>query len=273
MRLRVTCLASGSSGNCLLIQHEERAIIIDAGLSARKLVAALGERGIRPGCLEAILITHEHADHVAGADVMSRRFGAPVMCNRPTLDEIERRFGRVDSVTLNTGEPRTIGAFEVVSFPITHDAAQPVGYMVECAGSKVTIATDLGCVTPELMYPVANSDLIVIEANHDVERLLGGPYPQHLKRRILSDQGHLSNRQSAELIASALSSRPQTFWLAHLSRTNNTKTKAREGVTGYLAREGLAPRVLITDRDKPSLVWEPSSSAVQLSLFGNPTAS
>ena len=140
-------------------------------------------------------------------------------------------------------------------------------------GVRVTAMTDLGAMTPELVEPVSLSDLIVVEANHDTERLIAGPYPPHLKRRIMSDTGHLSNVQTAQLIASGHSSKPQTFWLAHLSRTNNTKTKAREGVREYLAREGLAPKILITDRDKPSLVWEPPETDVQLSLFGTPPRS
>lgn len=265
--LRVTCLASGSSGNCLLIQYDGRALLIDAGLSARKLATYLGERGVGPGMLDGILITHEHTDHVAGADLLSRRFEAPLISNPPTLAQLAARFGRVESRALLVGEVISVGEFEVGSFPVSHDAAQPVGYIVEAAGTRVALMTDLGSITPDVLAPVSRADLVVLEANHDVQRLVEGPYPAHLKRRILSERGHLSNGQAAELIAAALSSRPQTFWLAHLSRTNNTKTKAKQGVLGHLAREGLAPEVLVTDRDKPSLVWEPPTTDRQLSLF------
>ncbi len=267
--LRVTCLASGSSGNSILVEYNHRAILVDAGLSTRKLLALLGERGLRPGSLDGILLTHEHTDHTRGAEGVAVRMEAPLVGNAPTLDCVCLTGRSIEQVRFSTGEPVTLGGFEVSSFPVSHDAASPVGYLVDAGDIRVAVLTDLGSITPELIEPVSSADLVVLEANHETRRLIEGPYPQHLKRRILSDRGHLSNRQSAELIGMVLRSRPQTFWLAHLSRTNNTKREARTGVLSYLAGEGVAPEVLITDRDRPSLVWEPPSDDVQLSLFGS----
>jgi phosphoribosyl 1,2-cyclic phosphodiesterase len=237
------------------------ALLVDAGLSGRKLATELTARGVTPGRLGAVLVSHEHSDHVSGLDVLCRRYKTTVICNQPTLDEVRRRAPKLRYEVLSTGQARTVGSFEVCSFPTNHDAAEPVGYIVEADGARVTVATDLGCTAPGLVEAAEGSDLVVLEANHDVEQLVCGPYPAHLKRRILSERGHLSNIQAADIICNALNTRRQTYWLAHLSRTNNTKEKAREGVTGYLAREGLATTVLVTDRDRPSLVWESHAGA------------
>lgn len=223
---------------------------------------------MKPGCLDAVLITHEHIDHVAGADLISKRFSAPLAANSATLANFRKQTALLEFSLLSTGSTVTLGAFEVTSFPVSHDAVEPVGYAIECAGSRIAVMTDLGSVTPELREPVSCSDLVVLEANHDTERLVNGPYPQYLKRRILSETGHLSNVQTAELIGAALSSHPQTFWLAHLSRTNNTQKLARNGVLEHLSQQGLAPNVMVTSRDRPSLVWEPGTGDTQLSLFG-----
>ncbi|MDQ3854809.1 MAG: MBL fold metallo-hydrolase [Chloroflexota bacterium] len=266
--LRVTCLASGSSGNSLLIQLGDRAVLVDAGLSIRKLTSALVERGLGPGSLDAVLITHEHVDHIRSADLLSHRYEAPVLGNPATLRALRSELGPLDLREFATGSSTSAGVFEIASFPVSHDALDPVGYVISCGGVKVTVMTDLGDLTPELLEPVRTSSLVVLEANHDIQRLLDGPYPQRLKRRILSHLGHLSNRQSAELIAEGLSNRPQAFWLAHLSRTNNTRTQAVAEVRGFLAAHGLTADVKVTERDRPSLVWEPPRTDVQLSLFG-----
>jgi phosphoribosyl 1,2-cyclic phosphodiesterase len=225
---------------------------------------------MRPGALEAVLVTHEHSDHTSGLEVLCRRHAALVVCNPATLGALRTQTDCPRYLSLRTGEAVSVGPFEVASFPVSHDAAEPVGYTVEAGGSRVTALTDLGDVRPELVEPVGLADLVVLEANHDLERLWAGPYPQRLKRRITSDSGHLSNAQAAELILRAHSNRPQTFWLAHLSKTNNTRRLAGESVAGRLAREGLRKTVLVTERDRPSLVWEPGWDDGQLSLFGAP---
>ncbi len=257
--LKVTCLGSGSSGNSLLVQADGHALLVDAGLPGTRLASALKERGVNPGDLQAVLVSHEHSDHVSGLDVLCRRYGSPVIGNEHTLSHMRKRAPRLEYRVSPTGSARSAGHFEISSFPTNHDAADPVGYVVAAGGARVTVATDLGCETPELLEAASLSDLVVIEANHDVHQLLQGPYPAHLKRRILSERGHLSNNQTAEIICNALNTRRQTYWLAHLSRTNNTKDKAVQGVVRYLANEGLVTTVLVTERDRPSLVWESST--------------
>lgn len=267
--LRVACLASGSSGNSILIQSGDRALLVDAGLSGRKLLALLGERGLGRGALDGVLVTHEHTDHTSGARIVATRVEAPIVANDATLKALKREGTDAGSRVLGTGATASVGAFEVSSFPISHDAEDPVGYVVEAEGYRIAVATDLGCASMEVVTALSSADLVVVEANHDTQRLIDGRYPWPLKQRIMSETGHLSNRQSAELIAAVLSRRPQTFWLAHLSKQNNTPTLARKGVVGYLAAEGLSPPVLVTARDGPSLVWEPPTTDVQLSLFAS----
>lgn len=255
-QLKVTCLGSGSSGNCILVQARGHALLVDVGLSARKISTALQERGVILSDLEAILLTHEHSDHVAGLPVLMRSCPAPVLANADTLAEVQRRTRRPDYCALPTGAARTIGPFEVISFPVSHDAVAPVGYVIEAEGARITVATDLGCASSVAIEAMSQSDLIVLEANHDVHRLVTGPYPHHLKRRILGENGHLSNAQAADMICEALNTREQTYWLAHLSRTNNTRQVALEGVSDCLAAEGLRTSIFVAERDRPSLVWE-----------------
>ncbi|MBA2364677.1 MAG: MBL fold metallo-hydrolase [Chloroflexia bacterium] len=234
-------------------------MLVDAGFSASRLVQLLRERGVLPGDLDAILVSHEHSDHIRGVDVLARRFGTTVVANDATLRRVPSPGKRFSSMVLKTGNAMSIGPFEVASFPVSHDAAEPVGYLVSVGGARVAVATDLGFGTRQVLEAITLADLAVIEANHDVEHLIGGPYPWHLKRRILSESGHLSNRQSAEIIADALTARRQTYWLAHLSRTNNTKTLAEQGVREFLISQGLAADVAVLERDRPSLTWEPQT--------------
>jgi phosphoribosyl 1,2-cyclic phosphodiesterase len=255
----VTCLGSGSSGNSILIQAAGRALLVDAGFSASKIGAALRERGVQPGDVEAVLISHEHADHILGVDVFCRRYHAPLLSSPLTLAAMRPKGGRASTVAVRVGESRTLGPFDVSSFPVTHDAIDPAGFLIAAEGVRVAVATDLGCVTPEVVEAASAADLVVVEANHDVDQLRLGPYPAHLKRRIMSPSGHLSNEQTGDLMCESLGTRRQTYWLAHLSRTNNTRTKALDGVTGYLAAQGLRASVEVTERDGPSLVWQASA--------------
>lgn len=265
--IRVTCLASGSSGNSLLIQSGDRALLVDCGIGPRRLLPILHERGVGAGALDGVLITHEHSDHTAGAQAVSARTGAPVVCNHATYAAVRWQGERPPHAGHPTGSTRTVGRFDVTSFSVSHDAAAPVGYVVEAAGRRVAVFTDLGCGSEEVAEAMRAADLVLIEANHDVGRLTAGPYPWHLKRRILADTGHLSNLQTASLIAQGVGVRRQTFWLAHLSRINNTRRTARESVTAHLLSLGLDAEIRVADRDRPSLVWEPDDQPHQIPLL------
>jgi len=272
--LRVSCLASGSSGNSLLLQWEGKAILIDAGISARKLTTYLLERNVSPENLLGIFVTHEHSDHISGIELLAKRFDTPVLCTEETRKVLSWLIDGVEYEVYKKEQSIEIEGLEIQAFSLPHDAADPVGYQIRYGGYAVSVITDLGAPTVDAVSAARTSDLVVIEANHDVDRLISGPYPWHLKKRIMSDRGHLSNLQAAQLISSALRPRPQQFWLAHLSKRNNTKTCARDTVLSYLNKLGISIDLYVTERDKPSLVWEPPlEPAVQLSLFGSPKQS
>lgn len=273
--MRVTSLGSGSSGNALLIEagpQRRTKLLVDAGLSARLLTERLLKAGCSPAQLQGVLITHEHFDHVVGLPLLIKRYTTPVFADARTFTAIEdgiaRGEWRSDSGHLVSGplemEPAApqnvelkqlrhqalpvgascvIGDIEVSSFPVSHDAVAPCGYLLTAGGCRVCITIDSGEVSQEMLAMMQKADLLVIESNHDRTRLLRGPYPQSLKRRILSPTGHLSNDQAADAILRTWrKDHVRWLWLAHLSRTNNTPKLALDGVRTRLgeARADLA---------------------------------
>jgi phosphoribosyl 1,2-cyclic phosphodiesterase len=226
--LEVHVLASGSDGNCIVAEFDGEAVMIDAGISCKKSMALMNQEGFDHGRLKALLITHEHSDHVAGAGAAARKFKIPVMCNRPTFDC--SGMGSVEYRETFTMRPFSAGPFEVLPLPTSHDAADPNAYLLEAGGMKVLVATDTGRLTPPAEQALAEADLAVIESNYDPKMLAEGPYPQYLKRHIASDIGHLSNGDCADAIRRTMSEKRQIF-LAHLSKTNNVPDLARETVS------------------------------------------
>ena len=240
--LEVRTLASGSSGNCLLVRGGGSQVLVDAGISCRRIVNALRELGVEPRELTGVLITHEHADHIAGLATLTKQYRLPVYASRGTGWELCRRIAFVEEVLrpFEPGEAFQAGDLEAVSFPTSHDAAQSVGYVLSHGGKRAAVATDLGHVTAEVARAVRGADLLVCEANNDVEWLRSGPYPYPLKARILGDRGHLSNEAGAELAWTAVEGGARAVVLAHLSHENNTPARALEVVGGVLARRGAA---------------------------------
>jgi phosphoribosyl 1,2-cyclic phosphodiesterase len=194
--VRVVSLASGSSGNAFLVEAGDTVILIDAGLSMRRLSYALSQLGLNLREVQAVLLTHEHSDHTRGLEMLSWRCGLPVVGNEATLAAVgpDRHRARV----LPTGGALEIGSVRVRSFALPHDGCEPVGYCLEHEGVRVCLATDLGYAPETLKEHVRDSDLVILEANHDLDRLIRGPYPQRLKQRITSRVGHLSNEQTAD---------------------------------------------------------------------------
>ena len=201
--LTFTTLASGSSGNAAVISCGEVHILLDAGISARRITTGIKTLGIDPAKLSAILITHAHQDHIAGLAVLTKKLRVPILASAPTCEEIRCRVPMVEPL-LRRQEPGTgvdVGELWVESFPTPHDAAGSVGYAVSGGGCRLVLCTDLGHITPEVRGAVAGCDLLVCEANHDEDWVRSGPYPYPLKRRVLGDYGHLSNEAGAELAA------------------------------------------------------------------------
>jgi phosphoribosyl 1,2-cyclic phosphodiesterase len=269
--LEVHSLASGSSGNAVLVKDDSTAILIDAGISIRRLTAALDSAHTNPSDLSAILITHEHTDHTSGAVRTANKYGVPLVANGRTLDAIPGASG-VPTRVLDVGDGIAFGDLEVRSFMVSHDAACPVGYTIHGSGATVTSATDTGMLSPEIRAEAANADLLIIESNHDEEMLIRGPYPPHLKRRITGERGHLSNDAAAGLIIDlAESGKSLSVWLAHLSLVNNTPAIALATAQYLLwACSGAPMDISVALRDVPSLSWEQTTSRYQLSLFSGP---
>ncbi len=314
--MRVVSLASGSSGNALLIEAGPRGrtrLLIDAGIGVRLLTRRLQAVGVHPAQLRGIVLTHEHSDHVMGLPALLKYYAVPIIADPRTLNAVEdglrtgawrSDYGRLISarnedeiavkreshtsplfdslgthsvaegdalsgvqgtmsvlqiapsaveavdapaampitpamLPLPVGSRRTIGDIHIISFPISHDAVAPCGYLLQAGGCRVCIVTDSGEVTPVMLAHMRQADLLILEANHDRERLLRGPYPWSLKQRILSSTGHLSNTQSAEAVLQTWpSDGVRWLWLAHLSRTNNTPTLALASIRASLQAAG-----------------------------------
>ncbi len=262
--VRVSALASGSSGNAYLVEAGEVKLLFDAGLSAATLEYYLRLRGASPSHLSAVFVSHEHTDHLRGAGMLARRYDLPVVASEGTFLAGAEQFGPLpDKVVQPVGSEVRVGGSAdaggviVRTFAVSHDAAETVGFWIEASGQSIVICTDLGCETPAIREPLDAADLLVLEANHDVQRLWRGPYHPSLKRRVAGPRGHLSNTEAARLICElAQDGRPRSIWLAHLSAANNTSALAFDAVTEPLNREGCTHlEIAVLARDRPSHIW------------------
>lgn len=218
-------LFSGSSGNSYYIGSAREGILVDVGRSAKQVADMLGACNIDISSIRAIFVTHEHSDHVAGLRVFASRHHVPVYASAGTLDAL-KTMGclneKIVSSVIDSSGTECAG-MRITPFPISHDSAECVGYRIETPdGRKIALSTDLGYLSEEVRHNLAGSDMVVLESNHDVRMLENGPYPYVLKRRILSDTGHLSNDACASELDSLVRSGSTRFVLAHLSRENNT---------------------------------------------------
>ncbi|MGZ6304620.1 MAG: MBL fold metallo-hydrolase [Ktedonobacteraceae bacterium] len=277
--MRVVSLGSGSGGNALLVEagpHGRTKLLVDAGFSERVLREHLRLVGVSISQIQGILITHEHADHILGLATIMKRYATPVIADPRTLAAIEQILTagmlrsesgtlisleaeavtdsrehlfvrdmsnghsvRDNSIELTIGTRYMLGDVEVVSFPVSHDAVAPCGYLLIAGGCRVCLVTDSGEVTPTMLEAMNQADLLILESNHDRERLLRGPYPYALKQRILSSTGHLSNDQAAEAVLRTWrADAVRWLWLSHLSRTNNTPKLAMNNMQRRIQTAG-----------------------------------
>ncbi len=243
--IKVCSLFSGSSGNCIFVSYNDTALLIDAGVSGRRIEEAL--KGIDESFerIAGIFVTHEHSDHISGAGILARRHKVPIYANEKTWKAMRPLMGKLspDYIRcINVGETVTLGEIEVKPFPIPHDAACPVGYNFFVNGKKLTIATDIGHMNNELLDHLTKSDMILLESNHDIEMLKTGSYPWHLKRRILGENGHLCNDMAGEVVAYLAQNGTKSFLLGHLSKENNFPELAYQTVCNALREKCINPR-------------------------------
>ena len=254
MAVKLTILGSGSSGNCAYVETDDARILVDAGFSPRQIRQRLASIGRTPENLTAILITHEHSDHIQGLGGIAGKLGIPVYCNRATKDEIERLLHvRLDARIFATGDTFELGDVSVETFSIPHDAQDPVGFILHTNGGNIGFATDLGHVTKLVHQRVRTANVLVLEANHDVEMLQNCVRrPWSLKQRILSRHGHLSNEAAADCVADIMTAGLHQLYLGHLSRECNTPDLAFRVVNSRLQEIGATHvRLELTSQNVP----------------------
>ncbi len=239
MSVKFCTLASGSSGNSTFIGTEHTKILIDAGLSGKRITESLSSLKVMGEAIDALFITHEHIDHIKGAGVLSRKFDIPIYATQGTWQAMENQIGKIapkNKQFVYTGEQCVINDICLKPFSIPHDAAEPVGYTIAAQNHKVTLATDLGHITEEIREQLTDSEILLLEANHDEEMVKCGCYPWALKQRILGEQGHISNRTAGNLLCEIMSAKLKYVFLAHLSDENNHPHLAYETVEKILEK-------------------------------------
>lgn len=236
--MKICTLISGSSGNASYVETAKTKVMIDAGQSGKKLTNALeGRCGVNPAELDGILITHAHRDHIAGVGVLARRYKLPIYATEGTWNEMRPLIGPVEEKLQNVIEANKtwkLGDINIETFPLSHDALDPVGYVCRSEGKSIGIATDSGIFTKQMTKCLQNLDCFVIEANHDVDLLHKGSYPWSLKKRITSTLGHLSNECAGKALLDIIGDKTKNVILAHLSTENNRPSLALKTVKDIL---------------------------------------
>lgn len=237
MGIKLCSLSSGSSGNCIYVGGDESGVLVDCGVSGKEILNNLKNIGVCTSTIKAILVTHEHSDHIRSIGIISRKLDIPIYANAKTWEGIDGSIGAVKPENIriiNTGEEFEIDEISVKSFNTPHDAAEPVGYCFFSGNKKVSIATDLGHFSSCVKDNIQGSDMVLLEANHDIEMLKVGRYPYFLKRRILGDHGHLSNEAAGMAVFELLNTGVKEVLLGHLSRENNFPELAFQTVKNIL---------------------------------------
>ena len=248
--MRAAVLGSGSRGNAVVVESGGRRVLVDAGFSCKQLELRMGKIGVEPSSIDALILTHEHSDHVCGAELFSRRYGVPVHGTAGTLLELPLKQ---PGLPIKSGEKSLISGFEVEPFAIPHDAREPVGLVLEDDhGHRLGLAADLGSRTRLAWGRLKDLDLLILEANHDLTMLRDGPYPWPLKQRVAGRHGHLSNHDAAEGVEELVNDRLSWVVLYHLSQTNNLPALAAAAVGEALDRCGARAQTVVTEQHQPT---------------------
>ena len=260
--MRVCLLASGSRGNSTLIEVDGCRILIDAGLSGKETERRLATLGLAGEDIDAILVTHEHHDHVGGIGPLARRYNLPVHIDRQTHAALPK-LGKIEQLChFTAGDSFTCRGISISSFSTTHDAVNPVGFTMTSAEGKIGFATDLGIPTRLVAEQLKGCRVLVLEANHDVEMLQNGSYPWGLKQRIRSRHGHLSNIESCRLLEDVSWSGLEAVFLAHLSEENNCPATAEQLFRQTLLDCGFTPAVIVGRQNRVSSCYKPENKIV-----------
>lgn len=242
MGMRFSVLASGSTGNAIYVETEEHSFLVDAGLSGKQMEGLLAKIDREMGNLSGLLVTHEHSDHIKGVGVLARKYKLPIFANEKTWNAMDGLIGEVPTEQKFTFDMETVksfGSLDIESFGVSHDAAEPMFYVFHHEGRKLVIMTDTGYVSDRMKGVISNANMFVFESNHDVDMLRMGRYPWSIKRRILSDVGHVSNEDAAIAMSEVIGDETKRIYLAHLSLDNNMKDLAKMSVTQTLREQGV----------------------------------
>lgn len=240
--MELVSLASGSKGNCILVRSATTSLLIDAGIGINRIKSSLAQLGMSLNDINGVLVTHEHSDHIRALESLVNRAGVCLYGNENTLLAAQKvlrtAFDVKKTRIFTTGEDFVVGDIDVRPFHTSHDAAESVGFVMRNGRAQIGIATDTGYVTREIGNTVSDSDILLLESNHDEQMLLDGPYPSYLKNRILSRKGHLSNETCADVAVKLLDRNVRCIILGHLSQTNNTPQLAYDTVCRELTSAG-----------------------------------
>ena len=252
--LQISILASGSSGNAIYVESPKTKLLVDSGLSGKKIAELMKQINRDPKDLDGILVTHEHSDHIQGVGVMSRRYNLDIYANDKTWQAMGSKIGNIKTehkFLFDKKKLKTIGDIDILSFGVSHDAVDPQFYAFQKNNKQFVILTDTGYVSDQMRDALKNADAYLIESNHDVSMLRMGPYPWSLKQRILSDKGHLSNDDGALALVDLIGNKTKRVYLGHLSKENNMKEIARNTFEETLLKKdmGLGTDFFLHDTD------------------------
>ena len=252
-------LYSGSSGNCSFIETNKTKILVDCGVSYKKIKEGLESINQDIHDIDAILITHEHADHIKGIGVLSKNIDVPIYANKKTLDEIEKKYFISNAIPFKTNENFDIKDLKVFPFKIPHDAADPVGFTIDYKNTKISLATDIGHVENKLLKNLNESSFVLLESNYEPDMLKSSSYPYSLKHRILGPEGHLSNEDASKVIKTLVNNGLKNIMLGHLSKENNFPELAYQTTVNELIDSNIdiaKLQLAVADREKINNIIE-----------------
>ncbi|RUL49437.1 MBL fold metallo-hydrolase [Lysinibacillus antri] len=259
--MRFSVLASGSSGNAIYVENDDHAFLVDVGLSGKKMEQLFAKIGRDMKNLSGILVSHEHSDHIKGLGVVARKYKVPIFANEKTWQAMDGLIGNVPTdlrFNFNMETVQSFGSLNIESFAVSHDAADPMFYAFHENDRKLVVITDTGYVSDRMKGIIRGADSFVFESNHDIGMLQMGRYPWSVKRRILSDVGHVSNEDAAVAMSEVVFEKPTQIYLSHLSKDNNMKDLARMSVTQTLQSCGIIAGEYVhlhdTDAEEPTML-------------------